>query len=166
LEKPVLLGEITGAFGIQGWVKIHSFTEPVGNILKYTPWFLDDGGQYQEIKVLSGRKQGNSVVAQLEGISDRDAAALMRGRNIWVERKTLPALAAGEYYWDDLIGLKVRTVEQADLGAIVQMMATGANDVMVIRGEREHLVPFVKDRFVIRVDLAAGEIVVDWDPDF
>jgi 16S rRNA processing protein RimM len=166
LDKPILLGEITGAFGIQGWVKIHSYTEPVGNILKYTPWFLEDGGQFLATQPLSGRQQGTTVVAQLEGISDRDAAALMRGRKIWVERNALPVPASGEYYWTDLIGLKVRTIEHGDLGVIIQMMATGANDVMVIRGEREHLVPFVRDRFVIRVDMNAGEVIVDWDPEF
>jgi 16S rRNA processing protein RimM len=166
LEKPVLLGEIAGAFGIHGWVKIHSYTDPVANILKYVPWYLENGGQFIETRPLSGKQQGTAVVALFEGITDRDAAALMRGRKIWVERKTLPEPAAGEYYWADLVGLKVKTVEQFDLGVIVQMMATGANDIMVIRGEREHLVPFVKDRFVIEVNKDSGEIIVDWDPDF
>jgi 16S rRNA processing protein RimM len=166
LEKPVLLGEISGAFGIQGWVKIHSYTDPVSNILKYSPWFLEKDGHFTPMGLLSGKQHGASVLALLEGISDRDAAALMRGTQIWVDRKVLPAPAAGEYYWFDLIGLKVKTVEQVDLGIIVQMMATGANDVMVIRGEREHLVPFVKERFVVEVNQNAGEIIVDWDPDF
>lgn len=166
MNKPVLLGEIASAFGVQGWVKVYSYTDPIGNILRYTPWFLDDGNQIREIKLLGGKQQGSSIVALFEGINDRDAAALMRGRKIWVPRDRLPQPAPGEYYWSDLTGLKVKTLENVELGVITEMMATGANDVMVIRGEREHLVPFVKDRFVMRVDVDAGELIVDWDPDF
>jgi ribosomal 30S subunit maturation factor RimM len=79
---------------------------------------------------------------------------------------SIPALSAGEYYWTDLVGLSVRLEDGRELGEIENMLATGANDVMVVRGERDRLIPFVPGRYVKRVDLDARTVIVDWDPDF
>lgn len=165
-DRQVLLGRIVGVFGVDGWVKLHSFTEPRENIFRYRPWTLrGPAGETTEARP-QGRLQGKGVVAKLSGAGDRDAAAALVGTEIWVPRTALPKPRAGEYYWADLEGLAVRTVEGVDLGRVSHLFATGANDVMVVQGERERLVPFVTGLQVVKVDLDAGLIEVDWDPAF
>lgn len=88
------------------------------------------------------------------------------GAEVFVSRSLLPATAPGEFYWNDLEGLRVRTIEGVELGTVSHLFATGANDVLVVKGERERLVPFIRDSVVREIDIAAGTIVVDWDPEF
>ncbi|MBS1213815.1 MAG: ribosome maturation factor RimM [Proteobacteria bacterium] len=166
MTRQVVVGEIAGAFGVKGWVKVHSHTEPPGNILNYLPWTLVGESDSREFRVLAGRVHGGAVVAQLEGVDDRDQAVALRFRKITVSRDQFPPPEPGHYYWSDLVGLKVETLNGVALGTVAEMMATGANDVMIVRGERERLIPFVQGEFVKQVDLAAGLITVDWDPDF
>ncbi len=120
-----------------------------------------------ELANVRGREQGKGLIATLPGIGDRDQAATLVGAEIWIWRSALPRSKRGEYYWCDLEGLEVVTVSGAVLGQVTHLLATGANDVLVVRGvEREHLVPFVLEQYVHKVDLVAGRITVDWDPDF
>lgn len=165
-DRQVLLGRIVGVFGVDGWVKLHSFTEPRDNIFRYRPWTLRGPAGERSIERPQGRAQGKGVVARLDGVADRDAAAALVGTEIWVPRDALPKARKGEYYWADLEGLAVRTVEGVDLGRVSHLFATGANDVLVVQGERERLIPFVPGLQVVRVDLDAGLIEVDWDPAF
>jgi len=162
----VVLGRISGLFGVQGWVKVYSHARPRESIVDFPQWFLGGPGAWQPIGVVKGRKHGNGVVAQLDGVDDRDQAAALMGRDIAIPRDALPATASDEYYWIDLIGLQVETEQGDDLGRIVDMVETPANDVMVVRGERERLLPFVQGQFVKSIDLKAGRMVVDWDPEF
>jgi len=163
LEK-VALGYISAVHGIKGWVKVHSWTRPMEAILDYQPWLL--GEQEKSVKILDGRKQAKGLVACLPGIEDREQAIALVGQQIFVRRDQMPATAENEYYWSDLEGLEVRTTKGELLGTVESLMETGANDVLVIRGQRQHLVPFVQGQYVIRVDLDGGTIEVDWDPDF
>lgn len=165
-DRQVLLGRIVGVFGVDGWVKLHSFTEPRENIFRYRPWTLRGPAGESTVAAPQGRAQGKGVVARLDGVGDRDAAAALVGTEIWVARAVLPKARKGEYYWADLEGLAVRTVEGVDLGRVSHLFATGANDVMVVRGERERLIPFVPGQAVAKVDLDAGVVEVDWDPAF
>lgn len=165
-DRQVLLGRIVGVFGVDGWVKLHSFTEPRENIFRYRPWTLRGPAGESMVAAPQGRTQGKGVVARLDGVGDRDAAAALVGTEVWVPRATLPKPRRGEYYWADLEGLAVRTVEGVDLGRVSHLFATGANDVMVVQGERERLIPFVQGLQVVKVDLDAGLIEVDWDPAF
>lgn len=166
-ERLVVLGSITGAHGIQGWVRVHSHTEPREGILEYSPWLL--GSDARPTPVLEGAKHGKAVIARLEGVADRDEAESLAGRQISVERGRLPEPGHKQYYWADLIGLEVVQQGGKSLGTIHNMMATGANDVMVVRdGEepgREQLVPFLPDRTVLEVDLESGRVTVDWEID-
>lgn len=165
-ERLVTLGEINGVFGVQGWVKVWSATEPRERILEYGPWRLRMAdGDWREIAVLDGRRHGQTVVACLEGIEDRDQARALNGAEIAVTRSRLPPPGEGEYYWTDLEGLRVVTLDDHDLGRVQGLLRTGANDVMVVAGERERLVPFVLERYVREVDFEAGVIRVDWDPE-
>ncbi len=166
MTKQVIVGEIAGAFGVKGWVKIHSHTTPPDNILAYSPWLLEGKDGTKEYKVLSGRMHGPSVIAQLEGVDDRDLALRLRSSKIWVPRDRFLPAEDGHYYWVDLVGLRVRNTAGVDLGKVAEMMATGANDVIVAQGERERLIPFVIGQFVREINLGEGFMIVDWDPDF
>lgn len=165
-ERLVTLGEINGVFGVGGWVKVWSYTEPRERILEYGPWRLATAdGDWRDIAVLEGRRHGQTVVACLKGIEDRDQARALHGAEIAVPRDRLPPPGEGEYYWTDLEGLRVVTLDGHELGRVKHLFRTGANDVMVVSGDRERLVPFVLERFVRDVDFGAGVIRVDWDPE-
>ena len=164
----VILGRISGVFGVKGWMKVHSDTEPRENILNYSPWYLLINGQWQARKVLTGRVHGKGLVVQLEGCDDRDLAATLVKTKIATTRENLPKPAPGEYYWRDLEGLQVRTLDAVDLGKVTSLMETGANDVLVVKAEdgQERLIPFIRDSVITHVDLQAGTMTVDWDPEF
>jgi 16S rRNA processing protein RimM len=163
-HKHVALGYIFAVHGIKGWVKVHSWTRPMEAILEYQPWLL--GEEKSPVKIIDGRKQGKGLVALLPGFEDREQAITLVGQQLFIRRDQLPPTAKDEYYWSDLEGLEVHTTKGDVLGRVEKLMETGANDVLVIRGEREHLVPFVQGQYVKRVDLEGGLIEVDWDPDF
>lgn len=165
-HRLVLVGRIVGVFGVAGAVKLHSYTEPRENIFRYRPWLVRLGETTREIATPKGKAQGKGIVATLPGVDDRDAAAALMGADVYVRRDALPKAAPGELYWSDLEGLRVRTVEGRELGTVSHLFATGANDVIVVKGERERLIPFIRDSVVREVDLAAGTMLVDWDPDF
>ncbi|MBD3608971.1 MAG: ribosome maturation factor RimM [Gammaproteobacteria bacterium] len=166
VKEPVVLGRINGLFGVRGWVKVFSHTEPRDNILRYSPWLVKHQGRWQELKLLNGQRQGKGIVAQIEGFDDRDKAATLIGADIAVYRDQLPPSAPNEYYWADLKGCRVVTTEGIELGQVKGLFETGANDVMVVKGERERLLPFVQQDVVIKVDLDERLIEVDWDPEF
>lgn len=165
-EEFVCVGKVSGIFGVRGWIKVYSYTETRENILTYSPWTLTKGKESKEVEVIDGRRHGKTVVARLEGINDRDDAAELNGWEIFIHADQLPKAKQGEYYWADLIGLQVKTVEGIDLGIVQQMLETGANDVVVVSGERERLIPFLQGQTIIKIDLLAGEMLVDWDADF
>lgn len=160
----VILGQVVGVFGIKGWVKIQSDTEPATNILEYSPWFLAKQTDWQPYKLLQGQQHSKGLIVQLEGCQDRDQAATLVGSQIAVQRSQLPEPAPGEYYWSDLIGLQVYNLQGEYIGKVTTLMPTGANDVLVIQGkDDEILIPYVKDHYIYSVNLADGKIEVDWD---
>ena len=161
----MVLGAVTGPYGTRGWVRIRSSTDPPENILRYAPWQVGRDGRWSTVGVAEGRTQGRGVVARLDGCHDRDDALGYRGCEIAVERSRLPDPEDGEFYWTDLVGLRVVTANGVGLGEVERMLETGANDVMVVRGEIERLIPFVPGAFVRSVDVERGAIVVDWHPD-
>ncbi|XSG83809.1 MAG: ribosome maturation factor RimM [Methylohalobius sp. ZOD2] len=168
MTRRIRLGEISGVFGVKGWVRVYSHTRPRENILEYSPWELAHKGKRWSLKVLEGRRQGPSVVVSLEGIDTREAAESLRGAKIEIDRARLPPLESGEFYWADLVGMEVLDLAGRRFGQVVDMLETGANDVMIVRGEegKEILVPWLRDQVIREVNLAAGEIRVDWDPDY
>lgn len=166
-ERQVAVGQVLGAYGVRGWLKVKSYTEPLDNILHYAPWRLEHKGQCSEHAVLAGKVQGGTVVVQLDGVHVREDAMALAGATVTVDRGCLPTLGRGEYYWTDLIGLAVTNLQGVSLGTVDRLFETGANDVLVVRdGETERLVPYVLGQYVLDIDLAAGRMVVDWDPDF
>lgn len=163
-NKIVPLGHISGVHGVKGWVKIHSLTDPREAIFEYEPWLLGDS--LEEVRISQGKKHGNRLIALFENVNNREAAEDLVHRKIAVYREQFPETETGEYYWTDLVGLEVKLEDGTPLGTMERFLATGANDVMVVKGDKERLIPFVQDHYVVEVDLENGEIVVDWDPDF
>ncbi len=162
----VPVGRISGVYGVKGWVRIYSYTEPREAILEYVPWWIRDAQTWRSHTLAEGRRHGKGVVARFEGCVDRDAARELLGREIAVRRTQLPAPGLGGYYWVDLMGLRVQTLDGRSLGTVSRLLETGAEDVLVVNGERERLIPFVMDRVVVQVDLERGVIEVDWDSEF
>jgi 16S rRNA processing protein RimM len=149
-------------FGVKGWVKVVSYTEPRDNIVEFRVWTLRQRGTERTIEVEDGRGHGGGVVAKLHGRDDRDRARELVGAEILVERDALPACAAGEYYWTDLEGLEVRTPGGDVLGVVDYLVATGANDVLVLAGASPRMIPFVLGEVIRSVDLDSGVIIADW----
>ena len=166
-DRRVLIGRIHGAFGVRGEVKLESFTDPRSVVFRYQPWTLRDAqGRERELVGARGRETAKGIVAQLPDVADRDAAEALRGTEVWVSRSALPPPKEGEYYWVDLEGLRVVNVEGIEFGTVSHLFSTGANDVLVVQGERERMLPFVQPDVVRSVDFESGTITVDWDADF
>lgn len=165
-ERLVVVGRIAGLYGVRGWVRVLSHTKPRDNILHYGRWHLRRGGGWQPVAVTAGQSHGKGLVVKLRECADREQARSLIGADVAVPRSELPAPAPGEYYWIDLVGLRVESVGGEALGEVESLFETGANDVLVVRGEdRERLIPFVTGQVIKRIDLDAGLIQVDWDPE-
>ncbi|MEO1580867.1 MAG: ribosome maturation factor RimM [Pseudomonadota bacterium] len=160
-DRQVTVGEIRGAHGVRGWVKLFSFTDPRDNLLHFSRFKSPDGEEY---RLLEARSQGKTLVGRIDGVDDRDAALALSGTVLQVPRSALPETDAGEYYWSDLIGAVVVSHDGRLLGEVDHLLETGAHDVMVVTdaGGVETLVPFVMERYVLDVDLKAHTIEVAW----
>jgi len=166
----LILGRISSVFGIKGWIKCVSHSRPRENIFSYPTWFVrKNKGQWQEIKVEAGKPQGKTLVAKLAGIETREDAEAWVGADIAISREMLPDTDKDDFYWVDLIGLKVVTIEGDLIGTVIRLMETGSNDVLVVKDDdsrEEHLIPWVMEQFIKQVSLSEGQITVDWDTDF
>lgn len=166
-QRMITVGRLHGAFGVRGEVKLESFTAPLHAIARYQPWVLRDArGKERPCEGVKVREGVKGLIASLPGVEDRDAADALRGVDVLVPRSALPPPADGEYYWVDLEGLRVVNAEGVDFGTVSHLFSTGANDVLVAKGDRERMIPFVQPDFIQSVDFAAGLVTVDWDADF
>ena len=167
----LVIGRVSGVYGVRGWVRIHSFTEPMENLLGYGDWKLNRRGHWETIEIDDGRLHGKGLIAHIVGIDNRDAAVQLKGCDIAIPRGLLPALESEEYYWHQLEGLAVYT-GQTLLGRVDHLMETGSNDVLVVRAcegsldNRERLIPWIRGQVVEKVDLEGDRIDVSWDPEF
>lgn len=167
-EELVIVGQIVGLFGVKGWVKIRSYTDPREQIAHYRPWQVSVEGERRDLEVEAVQPQGKSLIARLAGITDREQAIKLMNSDIVIYRRQLPVLSENEFYWRDLEGLKVLNLNGIELGTVKSLFATGANDVLVVHkdGGPEILIPYVIDRVVHSVDMKSGIIRVDWEADF
>lgn len=170
------MGHVSAPFGIKGWIRVQSYSGNTGNLKNFPTWWLSSAAGWQEYEVEQAQAQGPDVVAKLAGCEDRDLAAAFKGRVVAIPREAFPPAEKGEFYWADLVGLKVMSIEGLDFGVVSSMLETGANAVMVVQqsaveGDREpkrqqeRLIPFIAS-VIKRVDIAAGVIEVDWGADF
>jgi len=157
---PILVGTLSGVYGVKGWVKVFSYTQPKENILVYKHWLLRLEEQWKSTKVVSAKVHGKGIIAQLEGCQDRDKATSLMGVEIAIAADQLAQLPENEFYWAQLIGLKVVTTTGQALGKVVQMIETGANDVLVT--DEDCMIPFARPEIIKVVDLDDGKITVDW----
>ncbi len=165
-EDRLIVGRVSGVYGVKGFVRVFSDTEPRAAITEFPRLWLQRGGCWECLEVEDGRAHGHGVVLKFRETGDREGAHALIGCRLAIERDWLPPPEEGAFYWADLQGLTVETVDGRVLGKIHGFIQTGANDVMVVKGDRERLVPWVRDRYVVGVDLEAGCVRVDWDPDF
>lgn len=163
----VPVGRIVGVFGIKGWVKVFSDTDPPDNILSYSPWYVRREAHWQPLAVAEGQTHGKGILVRLEGCEDRDQAGQWVGCDIAVERSQLTDLPAGEYYWIDLVGLDVFNQQGIRLGNVSHLFATGSNDVVVVKDTngKEQWIPYIPGRYVLAVDLPGRKMTVDWEPE-
>ena len=159
------MGRIAGVYGVSGWIKVNSYTRPRENILSYKPWYLQKDGKCTIVHLRAGRRSGKTLIANLRGIDDRESARSLVDADISIERRQLPELEEGEYYWCDLVGMAVTNRNGIALGIVKEILETGANDVLVIEGEKKILVPLTMGTHVIDVDLEQGKMQVDWEPE-
>lgn len=172
-SEHVVIGTIGAVYGIKGWVRINAYTENQEGIFDYAPWLIGRNGEWREIEVSQWRWHNKDLVARLADIQDRDVAQQLTGLEIAVPAAMLPELADDEFYWRDLVGLKVVNTENYDMGTVSHLLATVANDVLVVQansndafGKRERLIPFIQSQYIVKVDQEAGRITVEWPADF
>jgi 16S rRNA processing protein RimM len=163
--KPLILGKISGVFGVKGWVKIFDFSRQRGGILNHPRWLLGDEQKWTERRVEFGQVHGKTVIAKLVDCNDREDAEKLRGTAVAVWPEWLTVANPGEFYWFQLQGLEVFNLDNESLGKVTSLIETGANDVLVVKGDRERLIPYTKNA-VKHVDLDNGKITVDWSIDF
>jgi len=164
-EERVLVGRISGVYGVKGWVRVFSYTDPIENILEYSPCFLNTEGNWMK-RDMQGKRHGKGIVMHLSGCNDRDAAAALIETEIAVSRQQLPELNENEFYWSDLVGLNVITIDGVEFGKVVRLLQTGANDILVVKGDKERWLPYIRPDVIRRVSLEDALIEVDWDPEF
>lgn len=171
----LIIGRLGAPFGIKGWLKVQSFTSPAANLLDYRKVYIGRNGDWRQVEIVDGREHGAGLVVHIKGCDDRNQAETLARLDIAIDREALPALDEGEYYWDQLIGLKVFTDVSGSevlLGVVDGLLETGANDVLVVKpcvgsiDGQERLVPYAPGQFVLEIDVAAGRMRVDWDPEF
>jgi len=180
----VVMGRIVAPYGVFGWLKIVPDTEAFDGLFDYDNWWLGKGDDWREMVVETAKVHNDVIVVKLKGIDDRDAALACKGKQIAVPRSKLPEAEENEYYWSDLIGVRVKNLQDIDFGLIVDVFETGANDVLVVKPDteiavsadkagvkekqqqqQERLLPFTA-AVVLEVDIKAKTMLVDWDADF
>ena len=171
-SEQIVVGRLGAVYGVKGWLKVQSFTDDPESIFKYSPWLLSQKTE-REMKVVEWRRHNNGLIARLEGISDRDEAARLTGADICITADELPALADDEFYWRDLIGMRVVNTKGYDMGVVEQIMPTASNDVLVVKansndgfGKSERLIPFIQSEYVTEVNKEEKRIQVEWPSDF
>lgn len=157
----ITVGKITGHYGVRGWVKVYSYTQPMENITSYTTWYV--GGK--EYKGVKAKRHGKTIVAYFTGFDNREKSQQLLGAEVTIDSNDLDVLQDDDYYWHQLIGLSVQDSDGKHIGEVSSMFETGANDVMVVRVAEgdEVLIPYVRDQYVISVDLDTSTMVVDWE---
>ncbi|MEH6626442.1 MAG: ribosome maturation factor RimM [Motiliproteus sp.] len=172
IEHLVTMGRITSLYGVKGWLKVYSHTEPMENILSYAPWYIQRDGRWQIVELVQGKRHGKGLVAKLVGCDDREQAKEFCGTDISIDQRQLPNLKSEDYYWHQLEKLNVVTESNVLLGRVDYLISTGSNDVLVVKGtkesidKQERLIPYLPDQVVKEINLEEGIIRVDWDPEF
>lgn len=162
----IVIGRFGRPHGVKGFVTVHSFTEPRDNILRYTDWHAFINHNWQPIKLLGAEAQSKSIITQVEGYPERETVARLTNIEIAVQKEQLEELQSGEYYWHQLMGMNVVNVKGESFGKVIDILPTGSNDVLIVQGEKRHLIPYLPGKFILEVNSSQQLITVDWDMDF
>ena len=162
----VVVGRFGRTHGVKGFITVHSYTDPRDNILRYTDWHAYIAKQWQPLKIVHIEVNDKSILAQIEGYREREQVANLTNVDIAVSRAQLPSLKPGEYYWHELVGMQVINQKGQIFGQVKDIMPTGSNDVLVVEGEKRHLIPYLPGQFILDINPGQGLITVDWDMDF
>ena len=165
MQDKIIIGRFASTYGVRGWLKVISYTDPIDNILKYPNWQTEHAAQWETITIEENRPHGKGIVVKLSGCDSPEQARLYTNQPIAINREELPTLAKEEYYWADLMGLRVITQDGTDLGRIDDILATPANDVLVIKNDRKRLLPYTTE-VIQSINLEDKLMIVDWDPEF
>lgn len=165
-ENWIIIAQFGRPHGVKGFVTVHSFTEPRDNVLKYANWHAFIHNQWQPIKLIGVEVQKKSIITKIEGYPDRESVARLTNVTIAVQQDQLESLKPGDYYWHQLIGMNVTNQQGEPFGSVTELIPTGANDVLVVVGDRRHLIPYLPDQVILSIDPKKQLIIVDWDLDF
>jgi 16S rRNA processing protein RimM len=158
----VVIGKIGATYGIKGWLKIVSFTESIINIINYNPWYIEEHKSWQPLKMNEARPHGKGIIAKISGFDTPEQARLLTGKQIAIKRSQLAPLQQHEYYWAELEGLTVINQHNETLGKIIYLIETGSNDVFVVKGDKEHAIPYLPE-VITDINLAEKIMRVNWD---
>ena len=165
-EDYLVMGQLIGSFGIKGWLKVKVFTEEVETLGNYKEWFISsDEKNWSKLCIESVKISQNRMMVKFEGIDDRTQADRYRKYLVGVLMKSLPKLTDNKYYWNDLIGCEVQNTDGFSFGKLTGFIETGANDVFVVEGEKQRLIPYTK-MIIKKIELKQQQIIVDWDESF
>ncbi|QOI11236.1 ribosome maturation factor RimM [Blochmannia endosymbiont of Colobopsis nipponica] len=169
-KHPIVLGKISKVYGVKGWLKVISFTEKICNIFNYQPWFIYLFHSWRSFYLENWRYHDKNLIVKIKSIKDRDAATVLINRKINIDISQLPVLKNEAYYWKDLIGCKVLSINGGLIGKVINLIETGANDVLIVKymmkdlfNVKECLIPFIEDEVIKKVDIINRFISVDWD---
>ncbi|AFP85247.1 16S rRNA processing protein RimM [secondary endosymbiont of Ctenarytaina eucalypti] len=169
----MVVGLVGSSYGIHGWLRIFSFTEKASNIFSYHPWFIKRSGKWVPIRVENWKQHHHNLLIKVRGIENPQTATLLTNCEIVVDATQFPDPGKDVYYWKDLLGSQVITISSYQMGEVVDLFATGSNDILVVKanlkdvfGIQERLIPFLEGKVIQTVDLKAHIIAVDWDPNF
>ena len=166
LEEIIVMAKLSSPYGVKGWVKIFSFTEKLDSLLAYKKFFLSkDQKNWLEKEVKEIKLHGKSIIVKFLEIDSRSEAENLKNYLIGVSKDLLPKLNKGQYYWNELIGFEVLNLKNISFGNVDTFIETGANDVIVVRGDKERLIPYTSNT-VLKVDTGGEKIIVDWDEEF
>lgn len=165
----VTVGRFGAVHGVKGFIRVHSFTHPKDNILNYRPWLVkcERGDEYEPMVFRQVEHHAKGLVVKFDCCTSREQAQALINREIAIDQKQLPLLDEGEYYWKDLIGLKVVNLKEIELGTVKRLIDTGSNDVLISESDgKQYCIPYILDEYVININLETQQIIVDWDENF
>lgn len=165
MNDKVILGRFGAVYGVRGWLRVVSFTQPLENILDYPNWQVQHLGTWKTVTIEAGKLHGKGIVVKLKDVDDREQAQTYTRDNIAIDSEALPELTKDEHYWKDLIDMSVITKDGVILGTVKNLLETGANDVLIVTGDRERMIPYTTQT-IQSIDTEKKTIIVDWDPDF
>lgn len=165
MQNKIKIARFGKVYGVKGWIRLYSFTEPKENLLDLTPWYIKKQNTWKILDVEEMKYHGKDLIIKLKNIDIREEVQALTNTYVYIEREQLPKLPQDEFYWHDLIGLKVTNTKNIEFGVITEMLETGANDVFVVKNGKERLIPYTAS-VIINVDLEEQQLVVDWDEEF